>query len=91
MQLQGFADTPPADQLRELANWCESQQIEHDSYGEGKIVAALEQQVAERLGKPAAVFMPSGVMAQLIAMKLHTEQPPPEPLWLAPDLASDRP
>jgi threonine aldolase len=74
VQLPGFADASPADQLHELAAWCESQHIEHDSYGEGKVVATLEQQVAQLLGKPAAAFMPSGVMAQLIAMKLHTEQ-----------------
>lgn len=74
IQLQGFADSSPADQLHQLAGWCESRQIEHDSYGEGKVVAALEQQVAKLLGKTAAVFMPSGVMAQLIALKLHTEQ-----------------
>ena len=74
MQLNGFADASPADQLYELARWSESHNIEHDSYGEGKQVAALEQRVAELLGKPAAAFMPSGVMAQLVALKLHTEQ-----------------
>jgi threonine aldolase len=74
VQLHGFADASPADQLLELARWSESQNIEHDSYGEGKLVAALEQQVGALLGKPAAAFMPSGVMAQLIALKLHTEQ-----------------
>ena len=74
VQLQGFADASPAIQLAELAEWCEQQHIEHDSYGEGQVVALLEQRVAELLGKPAAAFMPSGVMAQLIALKLHTEQ-----------------
>jgi threonine aldolase len=74
VQLHGFADAAPADQLQELARWSAVQQIEHDSYGEGKLVTALEQRIAELLGKPAAAFMPSGVMAQLIALKLHTEQ-----------------
>jgi threonine aldolase len=44
-----------------------------DYYGAGGALEALEKQVAALLGKPAAVFMPSGTMAQQIAMRLHAE------------------
>lgn len=44
-----------------------------DVYGSGGVVEELEREVAELLGKPAAVFMPSGTMAQQIALRLHAD------------------
>ena len=35
-----------------------------DVYGDGGVVTDLERHIAELLGKPAAVFLPSGTMAQ---------------------------
>lgn len=40
-----------------------------DTYGDGGAVTILEAQVAELLGTEAAVFMPSGVMAQQAALR----------------------
>src|SRR5438067_485197 len=48
--------------------------IELDTYGDGGVVAELEQTVAELLGKPRAIFMPSGTMAQQIALRIHADQ-----------------
>jgi threonine aldolase len=45
-----------------------------DHYGEGGVVADLEREVAELLGKPAAVFMPSGTMTQQIALRVHADR-----------------
>jgi threonine aldolase len=45
-----------------------------DLYGEGGVVAELEQHVAELLGKPAAVFLPSGTMAQGAVLRVHADQ-----------------
>lgn len=45
-----------------------------DSYGSGAAINELEAEVAALLGKPAAVFMPSGTMAQQIAMRVHAER-----------------
>lgn len=45
-----------------------------DRYGEGGAVAALEAEVRTLLGKPAAVFMPSGTMAQQIALRIHADR-----------------
>lgn len=45
-----------------------------DVYGSGGALEALEREVAELLGKPAAVFMPSGTMAQPIALRIHADE-----------------
>lgn len=46
---------------------------EPDVYGEGGVVADLEREVAELLGKPAAVYLPSGTMAQGAALRVHAD------------------
>jgi threonine aldolase len=45
-----------------------------DRYGQGALIASFEQQIAELLGKPAAVFMPSGTMCQQIALRIWCER-----------------
>ncbi|HEY4081036.1 MAG TPA: beta-eliminating lyase-related protein [Burkholderiaceae bacterium] len=69
----GFESLSPAEEFKALAAWCEQRQALPDVYGDGGVMAEFEQQVAKLLGKPAAVFMPSGVMAQLIAVRMYTE------------------
>ena len=43
-----------------------------DVFGEDPTVRRLEERVAALLGKAAAVFVPSGVMGNQIALRLHT-------------------
>ena len=45
-----------------------------DMYGQGDLIGDFEKQVAELLGKPAGVFMPSGTMAQQIALRIHADR-----------------
>jgi threonine aldolase len=45
-----------------------------DRYGAGGAVAALEDEMRTVLGKPAALFLPSGTMAQQIALRLHADR-----------------
>jgi len=45
-----------------------------DVYGEGELIATFEAEIATLLGKERAVFMPSGTMAQLIAMRVWSER-----------------
>jgi threonine aldolase len=45
-----------------------------DTYGEGGVVADLEAEVCRLLGKPAAAFLPSGVMAQQAVLRVHADQ-----------------
>ena len=44
-----------------------------DRYGSGGAVEAVETEIRKVLGKPAAVFMPSGTMAQQIALRIHAD------------------
>ena len=45
-----------------------------DRYGDGGVVAELEAEVAGLLGKPGAVYLPSGVMAQQAALRVHADR-----------------
>ena len=44
-----------------------------DRYGEGELVETFERRVTERLGKSDGVLMPSGTMAQQIALRIHCD------------------
>jgi threonine aldolase len=59
---------PPPAMRRAMAE----AEVGDDVYGEDPTAARLEAQVAELLGKEAAVFVPSGVMGNQIALKVHT-------------------
>jgi threonine aldolase len=48
--------------------------VELDTYGDGGVVAELERTVADLLGKPAAVFLPSGIMAQQSVLRVHADR-----------------
>jgi threonine aldolase len=57
---------PTADMRRAMAE----AEVGDDDYGEDPTVRTLEEVFAERLGKPAAVFVPSGTMANQIAFRV---------------------
>jgi threonine aldolase len=66
---------PPGAAFAALASACEELGIdEWDVYGDGGAVARVEAEVAELLGKPAAVFFPSGVMGQQAALRAWCER-----------------
>ncbi len=72
MVLPGFRVLPPAEEFRLLGAWCEANDVVHDVYGDGRLVMEFERKIAALLGKEAAVFMPSGTMAQLAAIRIWT-------------------
>ena len=45
-----------------------------DRYGTGGVVAELEAEIAALLGKDAAVFLPSGTMAQQSVLRVHADR-----------------
>jgi threonine aldolase len=45
-----------------------------DRYGAGGFVETFERRIAELLGKPAAALLPSGTMAQQIALRVHCDR-----------------
>ena len=65
---------PAHAELERVARWCREQALDWDTYGEGEELQAFEAKVAERLGMEAARFLPSGSMAQPIAMRLWCEE-----------------
>lgn len=59
--------------LSDLANFVDAEAIS-DVYGSGALIEDFEQEIAVLLGKQAAVFMPSGTMAQQIAMRIWSDR-----------------
>jgi hypothetical protein len=45
-----------------------------DRYGDGGVVAGLEAEITGLLGKQAAVFLPSGTMAQQSVLRVHADR-----------------
>ena len=78
--LTGRAPVSPQDELRsiiaELDKCVETDPTltGWDRYGDGGQVAALETQVAQLLGKPAAVMFPSGTMAQQSVLRVWSDR-----------------
>ena len=64
----------PAEHLARLAAAADELDLEWDAYGERGAVARLEEEIAGRLGKPAAVMVPSGVMAQQSVLRVHCDR-----------------
>jgi threonine aldolase len=71
--VSGFVDlrsdtvTQPTPEMRRAMADAE---VGDDQYGEDPTVNALEETYADRVGKPAALFVPSGVMANQIALRV---------------------
>jgi threonine aldolase len=59
----------PADYVALLARLTQVAGFETDEYSRGGVVAALETQFAALLGKETAVFMPSGTLANHLAVR----------------------
>jgi threonine aldolase len=61
------------DRLRAIAD-ATADEERPDRYGTGERIERLEGRIAELLGKEAAVFMPSGTMAQQIAARIWSDR-----------------
>ena len=71
--LSGHGPQRPRAVLAALAEEAGSDE-QPDHYGEGSLIEGFEQQIAALLGKEAAVFLPSGTMAQQIALRLWADR-----------------
>jgi threonine aldolase len=72
-RLYGHGDSTLAEEVSALADEA-SRGGDPDEYGEGGVVPEVEEQVRELLGAPAAVLLPSGTMAQQIALRIHADR-----------------
>ena len=69
IDLRSDTITRPTPAMRAAMNAAE---VGDDVFGEDPTVNLLEEAVADRLGKEAAVFVPSGTMSNQVAVKVHT-------------------
>ena len=67
VDLRSDTVTQPTPQMRRAMA---SAEVGDDDYGEDPTVRTLEEEFAARVGKPAAVFVPSGTMANQIAFRV---------------------
>ncbi len=63
----------PKDVLVNLAE-ATPDDLQIDRYGNGSLISDFETELAELLGKPAALFMPTGTMSQQIALRIWSER-----------------
>lgn len=63
----------PQEVLADLARMTAAD-LPPDNYGEGELIHPFEDEIAQVLGKETAVFMPSGTMAQQIALRIWTQR-----------------
>jgi threonine aldolase len=70
IDLRSDTVTRPTPEMRKAMAEAE---VGDDVYGEDPTVNALEEKAAQRLGKEAGLFVPTGTMGNTIAIKMHTE------------------
>ena len=70
VDLRSDTVTKPTPQMRSAMAAAE---VGDDGFGEDPTVRALEEAYAGLVGKQAAMFVPSGVMANQIALRIHTQ------------------
>ena len=70
IDLRSDTVTRPTEKMRRAM--AESE-VGDDVYGEDPTINRLEERAAERFGKEASIFVPTGSMGNLIAARLHTE------------------
>ena len=70
IDLRSDTVTKPNEKMRRAMAAAE---VGDDVYGEDPTVNCLEKRTAEILGKEAALFVPTGTMGNVIAIKLHTQ------------------
>ena len=71
VDLRSDTVTQPTEAMREAMR---AAAVGDDVFGEDPTVNRLEEMAADRMGKEAAVFVPSGTMANLAAIMSHTQR-----------------
>ncbi|HNX49788.1 MAG TPA: GntG family PLP-dependent aldolase [Thermoanaerobaculaceae bacterium] len=69
IDLRSDTVTHPTPAMRQAMATAE---VGDDVYGEDPTVRRLEERAAEKLGKQAAIFVPTGTMGNQVAIHLHT-------------------
>ena len=73
LQLFGHKHLSPKQIFKDLyENTIENEKS--DFYGSGDLINNFEKEIASILGKEESIFMPSGTMAQQIAMRIYCDE-----------------
>ncbi len=72
--LGGHGLSPVDQDYRDIADYVRDHRAEPDVYGTGAFLNGFEDEIAALLGFPAAVFMPTGIMAQQIALRIWADR-----------------
>jgi threonine aldolase len=64
-------DQSPRDTALLLARLAAESGAERDAYGKGDVVAKFEERLAACVGKERAIVMPTGTLANVLALELH--------------------
>ena len=70
IDLRSDTVTKPSSGMRQAMSAAD---VGDDVFGEDPSINRLQELAAEMLGKEAALFVPSGTMANQIAIKVHTQ------------------
>ena len=69
--IHGHGAPDATAELARVAEWCVANDVENDVYGTGELIEGFERKVAALFEMEAARFLPSGTMAQGIAMRVY--------------------
>jgi threonine aldolase len=72
--IPGHLPQKAGEEFALIAEWCRENNFEADVYGTGDLISSFEKKIADLLGFEAACFMPSGTMAQQIALKIYARE-----------------
>lgn len=72
--IHGHGEESVADTLKRIADWCRDSGLGFDDYGTGELIQQFESEVADLLGFPAGRFMPSGTLAQQLALRIWADR-----------------
>jgi threonine aldolase len=74
LAIGGIPEPAPGADLVAIGEWCKANGHAPDRYGDGPLVADFESKIASLLGYEAALFFPSGTMAQQVALRIHADE-----------------
>ena len=72
--LSGNHELSPAELFAQMAEWCENNSADHDSYGEGETIQQFEQKLATLLGFESALFVITGTMTQATVLEMACQE-----------------
>jgi len=74
IDLRSDTVTKPTPEMLEAVSHLDRSKLGDDVFGEDELTKEFEQEVADLLGKEAGLFVPSGTMANQLAIKVSTQE-----------------